>query len=115
MVAEGMARLSLDEAVAKLTEAGVWHEVVQDYDGLKSNPQVDHLKAFTETPSTGGTPLVMLSHPVRYDGETPPVRLAPPALGGQSREVLAEAGFETGEIDRLIAEGVIVQSDKMRG
>ena len=115
MVAEGMAKLSLDEAVAKLTEAGVWHEVVQDYDGLKSNPQVDHLAAFTETPSAGGAPLVMLSHPVRYDGETPPVRLAPPALGGQSREVLAEAGLSADEIDRLIAEGVIVQSDKMRG
>ncbi|WP_353474710.1 CoA transferase [Salipiger sp. H15] len=114
MVAEGMAQLSTDAATAKLTEAGVWHEVVQDYDGLKRNPQVQHLGAFTEVPSGRGTPMVMLSHPVRYDGETPPVRLAPPALGGQSREVLAEAGFAEAEIEALLASGAVVQTDKMR-
>lgn len=114
MVAEGMAALSTEEAVAKLTEAGVWHEVVQDYDGLKENPQVQHLKAFTEVASGKGTPMVMLSHPVRYDGETPPIRLTPPALGGQSREVLAEAGFAPEEIEALITSGAVVQTDKMR-
>ena len=106
-VREGMALLTTEEAVRKLGAAGVWHEVVQDYDGLRSNPQVDHLKAFTE-------PMVMLSHPVRYDGETPPVRRAPPALGGHSREVLAEAGFTLEEIEWLVVAGVVVQSDKMR-
>ena len=115
MVAAGMAALGLDEAVGKLTEAGVWHAVVQDYDGLKDDPQVAHLGAFTQMPTAKGTPMVMLAHPVRYDGETPPVRRAPPALGGQSREILTEAGFGGTEIDALIESGVVVQSDRMRG
>ncbi|MBE9636844.1 CaiB/BaiF CoA transferase family protein [Salipiger mangrovisoli] len=114
MVAAGMAALATDEAVAKLTEAGVWHAVVQDYDGLKVNPQVAHLEAFTEVPSDKGSPMVMLSHPVRYDGEAPAIRRAPPALGGQSREVLAEAGFSEAEIDALITSGAVVETDKMR-
>lgn len=114
LVATGMATLTTDEAVEKLTEAGVWHEVVRDYDGLLDNPQVDHLQAFTDTTGSQGSTFKMLSHPVRYDGEVPPIRTMPPALGEQSREVLAEAGFDAAEIDRLIDAGVVVQTNKMR-
>lgn len=115
LVREGMAALTTDAAVERLTQAGVWHEVVQDYDGLKSNPQVEHLKAFSQVEGHAGSPMVMLSHPVRYDGETPAIRMMPPALGAQTRDVLTEAGLTAEEIDRLIAEGVVAQTDKMRG
>lgn len=114
LVATGMATLTTDEAVEKLTDAGVWHEVVRDYDGLLDNPQVDHLQAFTDTMGSHGSTFKMLSHPVRYDGEVPPIRTMPPALGEQSREVLAEAGFDAAEIDRLIDAGIVVQTNKMR-
>ncbi|MEY8883424.1 CaiB/BaiF CoA transferase family protein [Donghicola sp. XS_ASV15] len=114
LVAAGMATLTTEEAVEKLTEAGVWHEVVRDYDGLLDNPQVDHLQAFTDMPGSQGSTFKMLSHPVRYDGEVPPIRTMPPALGEQTREVLAEAGVDAAEIDRLIDAGVVVQTNKMR-
>ena len=114
LVAAGMATLTTEEAVEKLTEAGVWHEVVRDYDGLLDNPQVDHLQAFTDMPGSQGSTFKMLSHPVRYDGEVPPIRTMPPALGEQTREVLAEAGVDAAEIDRLIEAGVVVQTNKMR-
>ncbi|SNR86272.1 CaiB/BaiF CoA transferase family protein [Puniceibacterium sediminis] len=113
-VASGMACLSTQEAVGKLVAAGVWHEVVQDYDALRVNPQALHLKAFTKANTQGGSPMVMLSHPVRYDGETPPLRLTPQPLGGQTRQVLSEVGFTGVEIDALLAAGVVVQTDKMR-
>ena len=109
-----MATLTTEEAVEKLTEAGVWHEVVRDYDGLLDNPQVDHLQAFTDMPGSQGSTFKMLSHPVRYDGEVPPIRTMPPALGEQTREVLAEAGVDAAEIDRLIEARVVVQTNKMR-
>ena len=114
LVAAGMATLTTEEAVEKLTEAGVWHEVVRDYDGLLDNPQVDHLQAFTDMPGSQGSTFKMLSHPVRYDGEVPPIRTMPPALGEQTREVLAEAGVDAAEIDRLIEAGIVVQTNKMR-
>ncbi|SOC10795.1 crotonobetainyl-CoA:carnitine CoA-transferase CaiB-like acyl-CoA transferase [Rhodobacter sp. JA431] len=113
-VRAGMAALSTAEAVEKLTAAGVWHEVVQDYDALRENPQVKHLGAFLDVTSPSGTKMTMLASPVRYDGETLPVRLTPPALGAQSREILADAGLGEEEIARLIAEGVVAQTDKMR-
>ncbi|EPX85648.1 CaiB/BaiF CoA transferase family protein [Salipiger mucosus] len=114
-VGEGMAALSTDQALEKLAAQGVWHEVVQDYDALPANPQVRHLQAFTEAKTQGGSPMVMLSHPVRYDGVAPEVRLTPQPLGGQTREVLAEAGFADDEIDTLLAAGTVVQTDRMRG
>ena len=110
-----MARLDTAQAMERLAAAGIWHEQVVDYDGLRQNPQVAHLAAFTEAPTAQGTPMVMLAHPVRYDGQTPPVRRTPPALGQHSREILTESGFKADQIDQLLASGVVVQSDRMRG
>lgn len=115
MVAQGMAALTADQALERLAGAGVWHELVRDYDNLRDNPQVRHLGAFIDAQTQGGSPMTMLAHPIRYDGATPPVRLAPQPLGGQTREVLAEAGFAAGEIEALIAGGIVAQTDRMRG
>ncbi|RJL01195.1 CaiB/BaiF CoA transferase family protein [Paracoccus siganidrum] len=115
MVAQGMAALTADQALERLAGAGVWHELVRDYDSLRDNPQVRHLGAFIDAQTQGGSPMTMLAHPIRYDGAPPPVRLTPQPLGGQTREVLAEAGFSAQEIDALIAGGAVAQTDKMRG
>ncbi len=45
--------------------------------------------------------------PVTLDGERLGLRRDLPAAGEQSREVLAEAGLDADEIDRLIADGVV--------
>ncbi|WP_245943162.1 CaiB/BaiF CoA transferase family protein [Rhodovulum viride] len=115
LVQQGMARLTMAEALPLLEAAGVWHTPVEDYDALPQNPQVRHLGAFVEAETRGGSPMVMLAHPVRYDGETPPVRMTPPALGEHSREVLAEAGLGSDEIEALLAAGAVAQTDRMRG
>jgi crotonobetainyl-CoA:carnitine CoA-transferase CaiB-like acyl-CoA transferase len=41
------------------------------------------------------------------DGERPAYAAPPPALGAHSREVLAEAGYSTGAIETLAAEGIV--------
>jgi crotonobetainyl-CoA:carnitine CoA-transferase CaiB-like acyl-CoA transferase len=45
--------------------------------------------------------------PITMDGSRLGVRLDPPRLGEHSRELLASAGFATGDIDELLAQGVI--------
>ena len=54
-----------------------------------------------------GTPVTLVNHPVRYDGETAEIRLAPQRLGAQSEEVLAELGFAAAEIAALARDGVV--------
>lgn len=115
MVAQGMAALDVDQALERLAKAGVWHELVRDYDSLRENPQAQHLGVFIDAQTQGGSAMTMLSHPIRYDGALPDVRLTPQPLGGQTRDVLAEAGLSDEEIDALIAGGAVAQTDKMRG
>lgn len=115
IVAQGMAALTAGQALERLTKAGIWHELVRDYDSLRDNPQVQHLDAFIDAQTQHGSPMTMLAHPIRYDGAVPELRLPPQPLGAQTREVLAEAGLSADEIDALINCGAVAQTDKMRG
>lgn len=115
IVARGMAKLSADQALDRLAKAGVWHELVHDYDSLRDNPQARHLGVFIDMQAQGGSPMTLLSHPIRYDGAVPDVRLTPQPLGGQTRDVLTEAGLTEQEIDTLIAGGAVAQTNTMRG
>lgn len=107
LVSRKIATLTLAEAIALLDAKGVWNARVESYDDLVANPQLVHLGAFPIVESASGAPVRLVGHPVRYDGEAPPVRLAPQALGAQTREVLAEAGFAAEEIDGLVARGIV--------
>jgi crotonobetainyl-CoA:carnitine CoA-transferase CaiB-like acyl-CoA transferase len=48
-----------------------------------------------------------VNHPVRYDGKTAAVRLAPQPLGAQTAEVLSELGLAGTEINDLAEAGVV--------
>jgi crotonobetainyl-CoA:carnitine CoA-transferase CaiB-like acyl-CoA transferase len=93
--------------VGALERAGVWHAPVQDYAGIRADPQVAHMRSLLSVGGAGDAPLTLVNHPVRYDGQTAEARLPPQPIGAQTREVLAELGIGAGEIDALAREGVI--------
>jgi crotonobetainyl-CoA:carnitine CoA-transferase CaiB-like acyl-CoA transferase len=74
---------SVSEALAAMEDAhdGGWTQAV---DGVRLAP----------------TPLLV-------DGQRPPLRTPPPRFGGQTDEILGEAGLDAAEIGRLRAEGAI--------
>jgi crotonobetainyl-CoA:carnitine CoA-transferase CaiB-like acyl-CoA transferase len=86
-----------------LAARGIWHMPVQDYDQLRDDPQLAHLGVFIDARSVEGAPITLLNHPLRYDGQAPPVRWAPQRLGQQTRDVLGELGYGVDEIDALLA------------
>jgi crotonobetainyl-CoA:carnitine CoA-transferase CaiB-like acyl-CoA transferase len=95
------------EWIPVLTKAGIWHSVVEDYHGVLRNPQVQHNRSLMTVPGATGTPITLVSHPVRYDGEVPDVRLPPQKLGAQTTEVLADLGYSADEIARFFAKGIV--------
>jgi crotonobetainyl-CoA:carnitine CoA-transferase CaiB-like acyl-CoA transferase len=105
---QGTRKFTVAELVPRLESHHIWHMVVNDYEGVECDPQVRHNRHIVEVPSAASNAaLKLLSHPIRYDGQTPEVRLAPQPLGAQSREILAELGFSSAEIEACIASEVV--------
>ena len=98
---------STAEWIETLTRHGIWHSAVNDYEGVVADPQVAHSGSFVTVEGSTGTPVTLVRHPVRYDGEAPDVRLPPQPLGAQTADILAELGFATGDIEALLADGVV--------
>jgi crotonobetainyl-CoA:carnitine CoA-transferase CaiB-like acyl-CoA transferase len=89
-------------------EHGVWYAPVNDYEQVETDPQVAHNKMIVTIDHPRAGQVRLLAHPVRYDGEAPPIRRLPPEHGQHTREVLAELGYEAAEIDDLIGSGAAV-------
>jgi crotonobetainyl-CoA:carnitine CoA-transferase CaiB-like acyl-CoA transferase len=111
LVAQKVATLTLDQAIALLDAQGVWNTRVESYDDLPQNPQLQHLDAFRTVEGATGAPVTLLSHPVRYDGQAVPVSRVPQKLGAQTREILSEAGYTSTEIDDLVARRIVVATE----
>jgi len=85
----------------------IWCAPVNDYEDVLRDPQIRHNRCFETIAGATGTPITIVGHPIRYDGETPGVRLAPQPVGAQTDEVLREIGYGSEAIARLEADGVI--------
>lgn len=107
IVAERVKSLGTTEVVDQLDTVGIWNAVVEDYDDLQHNPQLQHLEAFQTVEGATGQPITVIGHPVRYDGQAPSIGRVPQRLGAQTREVLEEVGYNSSEIDELISGRIV--------
>lgn len=105
---KGTRKFTVAELLERLTAHHVWHMPVNDYEAVEADPQVQHNgHIVTVKSATSEAPLKLLSHPIRYNGKSPEINLAPQPLGAQSREILAELGYTAAEFDKLVAEEVV--------
>lgn len=93
------------EWLKTLQAAGVPCAPVNSLSEAMSDPQVVHngLVARMQHPTLGELTTVGL--PMRFDGERPPIRNAPPLLGEHTREILQAAGLSDEEVRDLIDGG----------
>lgn len=96
-----------DELVEEFHAAGLGAEAVTPMAEVFSHPQflANGMVANVHDPELGpttqvGVPAVLRRTPGAVQGGQPPA-------GAHSRQVLAEAGYETGEIDRLLDAGIV--------
>ena len=92
-------------------EVGIWYAPVNSYEEVENDPQVVHNQAIMTFEHPRAGTVRALSHPVRYDGESPPLRILPPELGEHTEEILRELGYDDEAIDELKAKGAVRVND----
>jgi len=91
-------------------EHDIWFAPVNDYEQVEHDPQVAHNQMIMSFEHEQAGPVRVLAHPVRYDGEAPPLRRHPPKHGQHTREVLAELGYTPQEIDAFVEGRIALTS-----
>ena len=107
LIAEAFATLTIEEADRLLKSHDVTFSVVARLSEVVEDPQLiaNGLVVATDVPEAGYERT--LATPFRLHDEPQRTPTRAPALGQHSREVLIEAGYDTAQIEALIAEGVL--------
>lgn len=107
VIAAKLAERSTEHWVELFTRHKIWHSRVNDYDAVMVDPQVRHNQSFATVEGATGTPITLVGHPIRYDGEVPQTRQPPQRLGAQTSEILREIGCSDEEISSLVGAKVV--------
>ena len=79
---------------------------------LFDDPHLNHGNRMVETHFQNGKRAKLPALPLEMGDHTLGIRTQPPRKGEHSREVLAEAGFTTAEIDAWISSGLVIADDQ---
>ncbi len=96
------------EWLALLEQAGVPAGPVYDVAQMAADPQTAARRMIREVADPEGPTQRVLGHPVKYSDAETEIAHPAPRLGQHSRQVLAEYGFASGEIEALVAGGSIL-------
>lgn len=102
-----LARPAL-EWIEAINAAGIPCGPVYDLEQALAQPTAHELGMVEDVVHSSIGPMKVLGTPLRVNGGDPDwLRYAPPRLGEHSRVLLAEAGMDDDEVERLFSSGVI--------
>ncbi|HXQ18415.1 MAG TPA: CoA transferase [Acidimicrobiales bacterium] len=101
------AAMSRDEAVQRLTAAGLPAVPVRRLTELPDDPEYQRLEVFNVLPRANLDPVVAPGRYARFSRTQHHQVLTPPGVGEHTAEVLAEVGFAPDEIQQLADEGAV--------
>jgi formyl-CoA transferase len=84
-------------------------------DEVFADPQVQHLHVTRTVEHPVKGPIEVLRGPLTWSDTPASVRSGPPVPGSHTREVLAELGYEEGEISGLVDDGTVRTSNPGEG
>lgn len=108
-LANDLENRRLADVAPQFDAAGIWYARVQDYEDLRSDPQIEANQVFRKVPIGDGV-ATLLNHPLRYDGKVPELRHIAFRCGEDGRAILGELGFDEERIEGLFAAGAIHES-----
>ncbi len=101
------AQRSREELIAALDAAGVPCGPINSVAEVFEEPQVRERQMLRQVPHPAGVDVPLVASPMRFDGESLPIRSAPPLLGEHSQSILEEMGYTPSHIEALRAAEVI--------
>ena len=107
LVRARFARLSKAELIAACERAGLPYAPIVKPQELFDDPHLNASGGFAEVTLADGRRVKTPALPFEMDGRRFGAELDVPALGGHSCALLAELGYSTAAVDRLLREGVI--------
>ena len=110
LTAAAVRRHPMGELSDKLEASRMWWAPVLDYTDLADDPQVKHCGIFEEVDVKGGK-AILVTHPIRYDGQVPGLRHLALDVGHDTREVLESLGYKAATIERMARQGSIGVAD----
>jgi crotonobetainyl-CoA:carnitine CoA-transferase CaiB-like acyl-CoA transferase len=100
--------MSPAEMRARLTDQDLIWAPLQTLEEVAGDKVAHDAGCFVEIEAADGTRHLAPASPARFAGEPAGVRKGAPPLGAHTREVLAEAGLDEGQVERLIESGAAV-------
>jgi crotonobetainyl-CoA:carnitine CoA-transferase CaiB-like acyl-CoA transferase len=104
--AEVMKSRSYAEVSAAFDRHAIWYGKVFDFDDVAEDPQAEAMGVFRPI-DVNGRKVVLVNHPNRYDGQTPPLRIKGLEVGEHTREILREHGYTDAQISDFLARGIV--------
>ncbi|MCI0545773.1 MAG: CoA transferase [Candidatus Rokubacteria bacterium] len=95
------------DLVARLQGAGVPCAPIYTLDQVAADPHTEASGMLAPVKHPRLPDFRPVAHPIRWDGERPPVTRVPPLLGEHSAEILAELGYDPSAIERLATRRVV--------
>ena len=98
------------EAMARFEAEDVPAAAVRTRDEVHDQPQVVHRGSVVETAMEPVGNVRVPNHPTRFSTTPAQLGVGVPRVGEHARAVLAEAGFEAGHVDDLLARRIVRES-----
>ena len=110
VVAARTSAYTREELIPKLVAADVLTAPINEVEDVVRDPQILHngMIVSTQHPTLGEVQLTGI--PIRFYRTPGSVRLHPPMLGENTRELMTELGYADAEIDALIAAGLVADN-----
>lgn len=107
MLGEATVKFTMDELLERLAAAKVPHSAVNTLDKVLADPQVQAIGQLEEMDHPQMGSFTMVNTPLTVNGEYLSHSHTPPALGGNTTEVLTGLGLSDERINQLLTTGVI--------
>jgi crotonobetainyl-CoA:carnitine CoA-transferase CaiB-like acyl-CoA transferase len=98
------------EWLAEFDARGIWAGPVYDYADVLADPQVQHNGSLVSYDHPTEGRVTTPGFPYRFSATPPEVYRGAPLAGEQTREILAELGYDGASVDRLAAGGVVAEA-----